>query len=84
MTVPTRARAPGHRMAPFFFSGWTQIIYGDYMRIGTYYVFFRLYEDWQYLLRVYMEPEENILTWKYTHIFFRLDIGDPTEPLNIS
>jgi hypothetical protein len=73
VTVPTRARAPGHRMAPlfFFFSGWTQIIYGDYMRIGTYYVFFfRLYEDWQYLLRVYMEPEENILTWKYTHIFF--------------
>ena len=81
MTVPTRARAPGHRMAPlFFFSGWTQIIYGDYMRIGTYYVFFvffRLYEDWQYLLRVYMEPEENILTWKYTHIFFSLRYWGP-------
>ena len=71
MTVPTRARAPGHRMAPlfFFFRLDTDYIWGLYEDWNILCFFFRLYEDWQYLLRVYMEPEENILTWKYTHFF---------------
>ena len=80
MTVPTRARAPGHRMAPFFFFRLdTDYIWGLYedWNILCFFFFFRLYEDWQYLLRVYMEPEENILTWKYTHIFFSLRYWGP-------